>query len=82
MLFRTELPRLKLLRWTLVFNRGFARFVFWDIVIRLFDRANPSKSLKLLATEATKRQRHDARMFGSIDYVPPSLPIKSGFAKL
>ena len=42
--------------------------------------SNPSSCWPL--KPHTHRQRHDARMFGSIAYVTLSLPIKSGFAKL
>ena len=56
---------------------------FWDIVIELFDPQDPTKIPQTVGQrkpDIGKDKMLD--MFGSIDYVPPSLPIKSGFAKL
>ena len=52
-------------------------------MIDLFDPQDPTKipqTICLKKPEIGKDKMLD--MFGSIDYVPPSLPIKPGFAKL
>ena len=62
---------------------GLPALIFWDIVIQLFDPQDPAK---IPHTVGQKKPQigNDMmlEMFGSIDYVPPSLPIKPGFAKL
>ena len=54
----------------------------WDIVIEVFDPSPKPKEppLRFREQEIMYKQRFD--MFGSIDYVPPSLPISFGRAKL
>ena len=62
---------------------GIPALTFWSLVIDVFDPPKvPKKPLELTIPErlALKRQCFD--MFGSIDYVPPSLPIIDGRAKL
>ena len=56
--------------------------LLWDLVIDVFDPP-PKVTPKPIKTEETLimyKQLYD--MFGSIDYVPPSLPISFGRAKL
>ena len=62
---------------------GLPALYFWDIVIQLFDPQDPAKIPQTVGQK--KPQIGNDKMleiFGSIDYVPPSLPIKPGFAKL
>ncbi len=62
---------------------GLPALYLWDIVIDLFDPQDPTKipqTIGLKKPEIGKDKMLD--MFGSIDYVPPFLPIKQGFAKL
>ncbi len=61
---------------------GLPALYFWDIVIQLFDPQDPAKILQTAGQ--MKPQIGNDKMFeifGSIDYVPPFLPIKPGFAK-
>ena len=56
--------------------------LLWDLVIDVFDpppKVTP-KPIKTQETLIMYKQLYD--MFGSIDYVPPSLPISFGRAKL
>ena len=62
---------------------GLPALYLWDIVIDLFDPQDPSgipQTIGLQKQEIGKDKMLD--VFGSIDYVPPSLPSKPGFAKL
>ena len=56
----------------------------WSLVIDVFEPEakpkNPKLELSLRERLILRRQAHD--MFGSVDFVPPSLPICYGRAKL
>ena len=62
---------------------GIPALSLWSLVIDVFDPTlDPQKPSELSVSEqlVLKRQTHD--MFGSIDFVPPSLPISYGRASL
>ena len=62
---------------------GLPALYLWDIVIELFDPQDPTKILQTVGQKKPDVGNDKMlNMFGSIDYVPPSLPIKPGFAKL
>ena len=56
----------------------------WSLVIDVFEPEakpkNPKLELSLNERLLSRRQAHD--MFASVDFVPPSLPISYGRAKL
>ena len=61
---------------------GLPALYLWDIVIDLFDPKDPNKipqTIGLKKPEIGKDKMLE--VFGSIDYVPPSLPNRPGFAK-
>ena len=62
---------------------GIPALTLWSLVIDVFHPVSDSKTPKELSMPerlSLRRQTHD--MFGSVDYVPPSLPIVYGRAKL
>jgi hypothetical protein len=62
---------------------GLPSLLLWDIVIEVFEpSSNPIAPTKLTVAERTLLERQTYDMFGSIDFVPPSLPISYGRAKL
>ena len=62
---------------------GIPTLTLWSLVIDVFDPPSDPQKLKELTIPerlSLRRQAHD--MFGSVDYVPPSLPITYGRASL
>ncbi|MHC4951072.1 MAG: hypothetical protein ACYTEU_08835, partial [Planctomycetota bacterium] len=62
---------------------GIPALTFWSTVIDVFDPISAPKKPNTLTIDERlhlRRQSHD--LFGSVDYVPPSLPIKYGRATL
>ena len=58
---------------------GLPSLLLWDLVIAVFDplhKATPNPKPSVAERSFLEKQTFD--MFGSIDFVPPSLPISHG----
>ena len=64
-------------------REGLPGLILWDLVISVFEPDGPAKPpIPMNSTELALVRRNYYDMFGSIDYVPPSLPITYGRAVL
>ena len=63
---------------------GLPSLILWDLIIDIFNPQTKSMKKDRSSPSSTSQTSSDTikEMFGSIDYVPPSLPITNGKGKL